>query len=425
TSKMDGYINQEVKSVVMKMDSVKEYPEDESWNLGSKDMPVVTSTTHMGILRTSANQEMQNVETNIQKAKRATYSLMGSGLHGENGHDPETAISLLQTYVLPVLFYGLEVVLPTGKALNTLEIQYKKLLKQILSVPSTTADPAVYILSGLLPAEALIHKRLLSLYGNITRLPENSIEKRLARRQLEVKSFASHSWFVVVKKVLILYDLPSAEALLQNPLGKIEWKKQFNVAVNKYWTEKILCQSELYSSLRYLSKTFVVGKCHEAIKPYGYSDRDIYRIPVKNKILTGTYILQSNRAKFNQNEVNPMCQLCHTDDETLKHFLLDCQELDPVRKPILKDFLSQCNRLVQDCPLVADLSLVQLLVDPGVLQDFCKLNDEKAKATVELLHFHSRRLVYILHSTRYRKLESVWKATKRKRVPVAHTDVES
>lgn len=425
TSKMDGYINQEVKSVIMKMDSIKDYPEDESWKLGSKDMPVVTSTTHMGILRTSTNQEMQNVETNIQKAKRTIYSLMGSGLHGENGLDPETAISLLQTYVIPILFYGLEVILPSGKALEILEIQYRKLLKQILSIPCTTADPAVYLLSGLLPAEASIHKKLLSLYGNITRLSENSVEKRLAKRQLEVKSFRSHSWFIAVKKVLILYDLPSAEALLENPPGKLEWKKQFNSAVNKYWTERILCRSELYSSLRYLSKTFTVGKCHPAVKPYGLSDRDIFRIPVKNKILTGTYTLQCNRAKFNQNDVNPTCQLCQAEAETLKHFLLDCHELEPVRKPILNDFLNVCNKLVQDCPLVADLSLVQLLVDSSVVQDFCKPNSEEIKASVEQLHFHSRRLVYMLHSTRYRKLEAVWKVTKRKRGPAAYTELKN
>ena len=164
TSQMDGYVNQEVKSVVMKMDSVKEYPEDETWKLNSKDMPVVDSSTHMGIVRASTNQEMKNIECNIQKARRTVYSLMGTGLHGENGLDPEAAISLFQTYVIPVLVYGLEVILPTGKALDTLEIQYKKLLKQILSLPCTTADPAVYLLSGLLPAEALIHKRMLTLY---------------------------------------------------------------------------------------------------------------------------------------------------------------------------------------------------------------------------------------------------------------------
>ena len=34
---------------------------------------------------------------------------------------------------------------------------------------------------------------------------------------------------------------------------------------------------------------------------------------MKNKVLTGTYIVYTNSAKFNQNEVN----LCNEDDETL------------------------------------------------------------------------------------------------------------
>ena len=170
------------------MDSIKEYPEGETFKLNSKDMPVVTSTTHMEIVRSSTNREMKNVETNIQKARRTIYSLMGTGLHGEKriGHG-NCYLPTSNLFYIPVLFYGLEVILPTGKALDTLEIQNKKLLKQILSLPSTTADPPVYLLSGLLPAEALIHKRMLTLYGNITRLSYDSVEKRLAKRQLEVE----------------------------------------------------------------------------------------------------------------------------------------------------------------------------------------------------------------------------------------------
>ena len=179
----------------------------------------------------------------------------------------------LLTYVIPVLFYGLEIILPTGKTLDTLEVQYKKLLKQIMSIPCTTADPAVYLLTGLLPAEAIMHKRILTLYGNITRLPDISVERRPARRQLEVKSLKSCSWFIAAKKILILYNLSSTGILLENPLGKLEWKKMFNATVNKYWTDKIVSRSEsffffFFSSLRYLSKTFTVGKRHPAVKPY-------------------------------------------------------------------------------------------------------------------------------------------------------------
>ena len=116
-------------------------------------------------------------ESNITNAQRTLYSLMASGLHGENGLDPETSIHLLQIYVLPVMVYGLDVVLPKPALVDKLNRTYKKILKQILSLPITVADPAVYILSGTLPMEGIIHKRTLILYGNICRLVESSVEK--------------------------------------------------------------------------------------------------------------------------------------------------------------------------------------------------------------------------------------------------------
>ena len=39
-----------------------------------------------------------------------------------------------------LVLYGLEVIVPTGKALTVLE----RLLKQVLSLPTTVADPAIY-----------------------------------------------------------------------------------------------------------------------------------------------------------------------------------------------------------------------------------------------------------------------------------------
>ena len=143
---------------------------------------------------------------------------------------------------------------------------------------------------------------------------------------------------MAVKKTLLKHDLPSVESLLEKPIAKFAWKKLFNESVNKYWTERVLSQSKLYTSLKYLSKSYTVGKCHKAVKPYEFSNRDICRIPVKTKGLTGTFILRSNRARFNQNEVDPTCQLCYAKSETLTHFLLKCRNLETVRKPILDKF---------------------------------------------------------------------------------------
>ena len=113
---------------------------------------------HIGILR-SASTQVTAVQENVKKARRTLYSLMPSGCHGHNGLDQESTIHLFQTYVLPALIYGMEVVLPRGKHLDTLGKFYKKYMKLLLSIPIVTAYPAVYIISGTVPVEAIIHKR--------------------------------------------------------------------------------------------------------------------------------------------------------------------------------------------------------------------------------------------------------------------------
>ena len=87
--------------------------------------------------------------------------------------------------------------------MDKLEKFYKKLLKQILSLPDTVADPAVYILTGTIPIEGVIHSRALNLFGSICRLSEDSIEKQIARRQLSVKGDKSNSWFIDIKNILL------------------------------------------------------------------------------------------------------------------------------------------------------------------------------------------------------------------------------
>ena len=62
----------------------------------------------------------------------------------------------------------------------------------------------------------------------------------------------------------------------------------------------------------------------------------IKKAGMKARFMTGTYVLQSNRTKFNQYSVNPTCLLCGEDPEYLEHFLLKCRA-----RPIYgKDYMS-------------------------------------------------------------------------------------
>ncbi|CAG2242428.1 unnamed protein product [Mytilus edulis] len=122
---------------------------------------------------------------------------------------------------------------------------YKDLTSQIkwegeLSkhLPERTADSATYLLSGQMPIEAEIDKRTLTLFGNIIR-NLNTVEFKLAQRQLAIKDRNSKSWFTYVQQLLEKYNLPSSSVLLQEPPGKFSWKNLVSKAVKTYWTNKI------------------------------------------------------------------------------------------------------------------------------------------------------------------------------------------
>ena len=176
-SKREGYQLQPATSVILPVKyKIKTIETNEGfWKIdNNKIMPVVDKASHIGITRSDTNSARPTVNENIRKARRATYSLMGTGLQGENGLDPETSISLLKTYIIPILTYGLEIVIPKGNILDDIHNYYKKLLKQVLSLTVNVADPVVYMISGLLPLEAEIHIKVFTMFGNITRAHKNS-----------------------------------------------------------------------------------------------------------------------------------------------------------------------------------------------------------------------------------------------------------
>jgi hypothetical protein len=62
--------------------------EDETWTMNNNAMPIVDQTAHIGIQRHFKDSSTATIEENLKKSRRALYSLMRSGLHGENGLDP-------------------------------------------------------------------------------------------------------------------------------------------------------------------------------------------------------------------------------------------------------------------------------------------------------------------------------------------------
>ena len=220
---------------------------DENFLLNDTELENVISYKHLGLIRESNSKSInkQLIEDRIKTARNTAYALMGAGFHGINGVNLEVSFSIWQTYVRPRLLYGLESINLSKCDIQNLELYQRKVKRQLLHLPERVATSDIYVLSRQLPVEAEIHKRGLSLYGNIVR--NDCIERELAYRQLAVKESTSKSWFVALQEVLYKYDLPIAQELLDNPPEKLAWKVLVRRPVNAHWRKVIIHEAEAKS----------------------------------------------------------------------------------------------------------------------------------------------------------------------------------
>ena len=73
-------------------------------NLSGNNFEVVEECTDLGIQRdcSSKTGHSRTIDERVQSARRCAYSLMGAGLHGQNGVSPRLSLSMWGVYVLPL-----------------------------------------------------------------------------------------------------------------------------------------------------------------------------------------------------------------------------------------------------------------------------------------------------------------------------------
>jgi hypothetical protein len=154
-----------------------------------------------------------------------------------------------------------------------------------------------------------------------------------------------------------------------------------------------------------------IGRIHPLLKSYSANMQDVSRIPIRLKIVTGTYILQTHRAKYsNGTAVSPLCTLWHRADENLQHFVLSCDALQTTRALLLQNIITERSRVFDQ--IAHSIDLLQLIINPfGYISS--KTENEITLAISKCLEPLCRHILYKLHNKRYELLEKMGK-TKQK-----------
>ena len=370
--------------------------------LNGNNISLSENTTHLGLLRAEVNENIINIDDRIRLARRTLYSLISTGVHGSNGLNPKCSYKIYQCYVLPRLLFGLEVLPLTQTQINILSKFHISNLRRFQSLPIRTATCAVYLLIGALPLEAELHKRQLGLLYNILTCTNKTI-RELSSRQIAFNLDNNQSYFSKVQDILNIYDLPNLQCLSEGLTSKEIWKLQVKRAINKHWSELLQKEALEKSTLKYMNIDSVeIGRTHSAWSSLESTVSDVRKGITKSRMITGTYMLQSNVYKFSNATESSICKCCATDSEDIVHMLLDCPALFAQRKQYFGDLRSlivNCVGIKQwESTFNTKENIVRLILD---CSSFACLNGRKefvtiVKATTEMCHR--------LHITRLHKL---------------------
>ena len=404
----ERYVNGTDKSQVY-MVNPNQGDENHKWHLNHYPLNIAEQYNHLGIIRGGSKHSPG--QDAVKKARKTAYALMGAGLHGVNGVNPLIGHKLWNIYIIPRCTYGLDTLNITTTEMDTILKFERKFLKNIMGLSDSTANVIPYILLGALPVDSQIHKKRLGLLGAIFR-KEGSKEQTIAHRQLATKSIKENSWFQQTEKILHYYELPSSHTLLENTPSKEVWKHTVKMAIENKVTAVFKEEAKLRSSTKYINvDSYIIGTPHPVWTTVEVSTRDVRRAAVKAKILTGTYLLQANRAKFNQ-FTNDTCPLCEESAENYHHFILICPALNTQRVKYMKELeqLFKRNMVEEKWRYITERQeyLLQAIIDSTRLHWLIGSN------LPPLIEPISRRFCFSLHLERSTLVALKAKNTKQK-----------
>ena len=296
---------------------------------------------HVGIVRSSSSN-LPHILDRIAAHRKSLFAVLPAGLARRHNTNQAAALSVQNTFSLPVLLSGVACLSLTTSDHNVLDKHFKSTLNRLMKLPDKTPDPVIYFLAGTPPIRAHIHRRQLSLFGMITRLPNNILHKT-ATTILLSSSDTSKSWFISIRLLCDKYSLPSPLILLKNPPTKHSFNKLVKSRILDYWEKHLRSVAMSKSSLEYFKPSFMsLATPHPMFTTCSSNSFETNKSTCQASCISSRYKTDYLARHWVKENPSGYCVLCPglMKLDTLDHFVLICEALTPARTNVLKGTLS-------------------------------------------------------------------------------------
>ena len=185
-------------------------------NLDSKEVSFVDSAEHVGMVRSTAGNNL-TIMTRIIAHRKALAGVIHTGMARGHRGNPAASLRVELLHCTPVFLSGLAPLVLTKKDETLVDLHHKETLEGLQRLYPRTPRSVVCFLAGNLPGTAHLHLRQLTIFGMICRLTDNILHKH-AVSFFSSGLPSSKSWFSQIRSLCLQYLLPHPLEMLESPL---------------------------------------------------------------------------------------------------------------------------------------------------------------------------------------------------------------
>ena len=375
-------------------------------NINGQDISFSSEAEHVGTIR-SIDGNLPHILNRFAAHRKAMSATLSSGVANKSRVNPVVSLRLEKAYGCPVLLSGLSSLVFSGSELSTIDQHFKSTYQNLQKLHSKTPRSVVFFLGGSLPAQALIHLRMLTLFGMVARLPGDPLHIH-ARNALISAKTSSRSWFCQLRNICLLYNLPHPLSVLDLPPSKDDYKKQITAHIISYWEDRLRGEATLLPSLRYFKPEFMSLKTpHLLWKTAGSNPYEVAKAVQQARFLSGRYRGGYLEKHWTQNKEG-ICLNCHESSETSEHILIFCKAYEETKKKLYSLWLSTNIPVVYQLVLDALSSdteyLMQFILDCSALPKVIRAAQDHGPHIYNELFYLTRTWCFAIHRQRMKGL---------------------
>ena len=221
--------------------------------------------------------------------------------------------------------------------IDTLERNYRKVIKSLMCLPDNTPSCAVYLTFGILPFEAQRDLEILGLLGQISVCPDELQNVKLVlKHNLMFYGNNFKGWSTIARKTCQKYGLTDPLDLIMEPWRADRWRLHCKQAVTTHWETKLRYEATEMESLQYLDcESLSLSAPMNIWVRAGMDSGKVKKTTIVSWMGLGIFKTRENLHKMKLVK-SDKCLACEKNEtENLPHLLLYCDYFKHIREEYL------------------------------------------------------------------------------------------